>query len=413
MRRFLDFDGWQEILDTVRKNRLRTLLTGFSVAWGILILIVLLGSGQGLSHGVEYGFRDDATNSIWMRSGQTSLPFKGLRPGRNVQFTNQDYDIARSAFPGVDHVSARYYIRGNLTVAYQGQTSSFDVRCVHPDHLYLERTEMDEGRFINPTDVEEFRKVAVIGVRVKAQLFKGHAALGEYFEINGVPFRVVGVFRDAGSESEEERIYLPVSTAQRTFNGANRIAMVLMTVGDSTVEQSQAIARDLRERTAERHGFDPEDQRAVSIFNAVVEFQRFLNLMGGIRAFVWVIGVGTLLAGVVGVSNIMMIAVKERTKEIGIRKALGATPWSVMSLVLKEAVLVTGVAGYVGLVAGVALLQLMARGLGDNEMFRRPEVDFGVALSATALLVVAGALAGFFPARRAAAIRPVEALRDE
>jgi putative ABC transport system permease protein len=413
MRRFLDFDGWQEILDTVRKNKLRTLLTGFSVAWGILILIVLLGSGQGLAHGVEYGFRDDATNSIWMRSGQTSLPWKGLRPGRNVQFTNEDYDVARSAFPGVDHVSGRFYIRGNLTVAYQGQTSSFDVRSVHPDHLHLEKTEMAEGRFLNPIDVAEFRKVAAIGVRVKAQLFKGREALGEYIEINAVPFRVVGVFTDAGSEGEQERVYIPISTAQRTFNGANRIAMVMMTVGDSTVDQSEAIVEDLRLRTAERHGFDPEDRRAVSIFNAVVEFQRFVNLMGGIRVFVWVIGVGTLLAGVVGVSNIMMIAVKERTKEIGIRKALGATPWSVMSLVLKEAVLVTGVAGYVGLVAGVGLLQLMAGALGENEMFRRPEVDFGVAMAATALLVVAGALAGFFPARRAAAIRPVEALRDQ
>jgi putative ABC transport system permease protein len=408
-----DLDTWQEIIDTVRKNKLRTLLTAFSVAWGILMLVLLLGSGQGLSHGVEYGFRDDATNSIWMRSGQTSVPYRGLRPGRAVQFTNEDHESIKGGLRGVEHITSRFFIPGNLTVAYKSETSSYNVRSVHPDHQYLEKTIITEGRFINPLDLQEFRKVAVIGNRVQAQLFKGRPALGEYIKVNGIPFRVVGVFIDEGNENEGEVIYLPISTAQRAFNGANRVAMIMMTVGDATVDESQKIADDLRHRIAERHDFDPEDQRAVFISNAVVDFQRFVNLMGGIRLFVWVIGVGTLLAGVVGVSNIMMIAVKERTKEIGIRKAVGATPWSVMSLVLQEAVLVTGVAGYFGLVAGVGLLQLMSLGLKESDFFRNPEVDFGVALSATALLVMAGAIAGFFPARRAAAIRPVEALRDE
>lgn len=408
-----DIDTWQEILDTVRKNKLRTLLTAFSVAWGILMLVLLLGSGQGLSHGVEYGFRDDATNSIWVRSGQTSLSYRGLRPGRTVQFTNEDYQTIKGSVPGVEHITSRFFIRGHLTVAYKAETSSYNVRSVHPDHQFLEKTIITEGRFINPLDLEEFRKVAVIGERVKAQLFKGQMALGEYIKVNGIPFRVVGVFIDEGNENEAEVIYLPISTAQRAFNGANRVGMMMMTVGDATVEESQAIAGDLRNRIAERHDFDPDDQRAVFISNAVEDFQRFVNLMGGIRLFVWVIGIGTLLAGVVGVSNIMMIAVRERTKEIGIRKALGATPWSVMRLVLQEAVLVTGAAGYFGLVAGVVLLELMSVSLKGSDFFRNPEVDFGVAVSATVLLVIAGAIAGFIPARRAAAIRPVEALRDE
>jgi putative ABC transport system permease protein len=408
----LDIDTWQEILDTVRKNKLRTLLTGFSVAWGILMLVVLLGSGQGLSHGVEYGFRDDATNSIWVRSGQTSLPYRGLRPGRTVQFTNDDH-ADMSSIEGVDHITSRFFIRGNLTVAYGSETSSYNVRSVHPDHQFLEKTIVTEGRYINDLDIREVRKVAVIGERVKQQLFKGKPAMGEYIEVNGIPFRVVGVFTDEGNENELEVIYLPISTAQRTFNGANRVAMIMMTVGDASVDESKGIADELRKRIAERHDFDPEDQRAVSISNAVVDFQRFLNLMGGIRLFVWIIGIGTLLAGVVGVSNIMMIAVRERTKEIGIRKAIGATPWSVMGLVLQEAVLVTAVAGYFGLVAGVGVLELMSRGIKGSDVFMNPEVDFRVALSATALLVLAGAAAGFFPARRAAAVRPVEALRDE
>jgi putative ABC transport system permease protein len=257
------------------------------------------------------------------------MPYNGLRPGRTVQFTNEDHASIRDNIKGVDHITSRFFIRGNLTVVYKGQTSSYNVRSVHPDHQILEKTIVTDGRFINDIDIREYRKVAAIGERVKAQLFKNQNPMGEYIKVNGIPFRVVGVFRDEGGEGEAEVIYLPISTAQRTFNGANRVGMIMMTVGDATVEESKAIVENLRESIAERHDFDPKDQRAVFINNAVEQFQRFVNLMGGIRMFVWVIGIGTLLAGVVGVSNIMMIAVKERTKEIGIRKALGATPWSV------------------------------------------------------------------------------------
>ena len=409
----LRLDTWQEILDTVRKNKLRTMLTGFSVAWGILILVVLLGSGQGLAHGVEYGFRDDAVNSIWMRSGQTSVPYKGLRPGRNVQFTNEDYDNIRQGVPGVEHITARFFIKGNLTVAYGSQTSSFDVRSVHPDHQFLEKTIMVEGRFLSPLDLREYRKVAVIGTRVHEMLFRGAPAIGKYIKINGVPFQVIGIYTDEGGEGELEKIYLPITTAQRTFSGANRISMVMLTVGDAGVEESTAIADDIKARMSERHDFDPADERAIWLNNGVVNFQRFVNLMAGIRGFVWVIGIGTLLAGVVGVSNIMMIAVKERTREIGVRKAIGATPWSVLGLVLQEAVLITAVAGYVGLVCGVLVLEAMSRAITGSDFFRNPEVHFGVAVSATLLLIFAGTVAGFFPARRAAAVRPVEALREE
>jgi putative ABC transport system permease protein len=409
----LRLDTWQEILDTVRKNKLRTMLTGFSVAWGILILVVLLGSGQGLAHGVEYGFRDDAVNTIFMRAGQTSVPYRGLKPGRNIQFTNQDYEVIRQSTSGIDHITGRFFIKGNLRVSYGGQTTSYSVRSVHPDHQYLEKTIMVEGRYINAIDLSEYRKVAVISEKIQRQLFEGKPAIGEYIKVNGVPFQVVGIYTDEGPENEQEVVYLPISTAQRTFNGTNTMGMLMMTVGDAGVDESEAIAKQVKQRMAERHDFDPVDERAIWLRNGVVAFQRFVNLMGGIRAFVWVIGVGTLLAGVVGVSNIMLIAVKERTREIGVRKAIGATPASVMGLVLQEAVLITGVAGYLGLVTGVLLLEAMSRGIGGSDFFRHPEVHFGVAVSATVLLVVAGAVAGFFPARRAAAIRPIEALREE
>ncbi len=405
-------DSWQEILDTIRKNKLRTLLTGFSVAWGIFMLVILLGSGNGLANGIEYQFRDDAINSLWIRSGQTSLPHEGHRPGRKVQFTNQDYDQITASVDGVEHATARFYVR-SPTVTHGKETGNYSVRAVHPGHLHVENTIITEGRYVNELDVERYRKVAVIGDLVKQALFKNEPAIGCLLEINGVAFKVVGVFKDEGGQGEMEIIYLPISTAQRTYGGANRVAQMMVTTGDASLEESQATAEEIRSRLAARHNFSLDDQRAVFIYNNLQNFQRFVNLMGGIRLFVWIVGIGTILAGVVGVSNIMMIAVQERTKEIGIRKALGATPRSIVGLIIQESVLITGVAGYIGLVLGVGLLELASEHMPSSEYFLNPSVDLKVAIYATLLLVLAGTVAGGFPARKAARIRPIEALHDE
>jgi len=410
----LDLDTWQEILDTIRANKLRSFLTGFAVAWGIFMLIVLLGSGQGLANGIEYQFRDDAINSIWVFPGQTSLPYKGLAPGRRLQLTNDDREEIRGAVGGVDHITSRFYISGNLRVRYKQETTTFDVRCVHPDHLYLEKTIITAGRFLNALDLSEYRKVAVIGVRVKDALFKKEQALGKNIEINGIAFQVVGLFTDDGGENEQEKIYLPITTAQRAFGGANKVGMIMMTTGDAPLDTTEGMAKDVKHRIATRHTFSTDDPRAVFVNNNNEQFQRFSSLMAAIRMFVWVVGVGTILAGVVGVSNIMMITVRERTREIGVRKALGATPWSVVGLVLQESILITSVAGYIGLVLGIGLLELAAKNLpAGSEYFRNPNVDLAVAVEATLLLIVAGLAAGFIPARRAAAVRPVDALRNE
>jgi len=407
-----DLDKWQEILDTIRKNQLRTLLTGFSVAWGIFMLIVLLGSGEGLSNGIKYQFRDDAVNSIWVRPGQTSKPFKGLAPGRRVQFTNADHNQARDKVEGVEYITSRFYLRGAL-VSYGKESASFNIRCVHPDHRYLENTIVKDGRFLNDFDLQQYRKVASIGVLVEKALFGGESSLGKYIDINGIPFKVVGTFEDVGSDGEMEQIYLPISTGQRTYGGANDIAQFMLTTGTAGVEESQRMTDDIRRQLAATHTFDEDDRRAVFVFNSIERFQQFLSLMGGIRLFVWVIGIGTILAGVVGVSNIMMITVRERTKEIGIRKAVGATPWSIISLIMHESIFITSVAGYVGLVLGVATLELAAGKLPESSFFRQPNVNLQVAIYATLLLIAAGTIAGLFPARRAARIRPIEALRDE
>jgi len=407
-------DGWREILDTIAKNRLRTALTAFSVAWGIFMLVVLLGSGQGLENGVEYQFRDDAINSIWVRGGQTSLPYQGLQPGRPVQLTNTDYDEIRGRIHGVEHITGRFYIRGRLTVAYGNETGSFDIRAVHPEHRYLEKTIVTAGRFLNDIDVSEYRKTAVIGVAVRKALFKDADALGKLIRINGLAFQVVGVFTDEGGEGELEKIFIPVSTAQRTFNGADHLNNVMFTTGEASLAESETMAAAVRQRLAATHHFAVSDPRALSISNNVEEFERYRQLMNGIRLFVWVIGIGTILAGVVGVSNIMMIVVRDRTREIGIRKALGATPASIVGLVLQESVFVTTIAGAVGLLMGLSVLEVASRNLpADSSFFRNPAVDLGVALEATLLLIAAGVVAGFIPARRAARIRPIEALRED
>src|SRR5262245_56502778 len=299
----LDVDTWLEILDTIRANKLRSVLTGFSVAWGIFMLIILLGSGQGLSNGVEYQFRDDAINSIWIYPGQTSVPYKGLQPGRNVQLTNDDRDQIPTGIDGVEHITSRFYIRGTLRVRYRDQTATFDVRSVHPDHLYLEKTIMVEGRFLNDPDLAECRKVAVIGVRVRDALFKKEPPIGKNIEINGVAFEVVGLFTDAGGENEQEKIYLPITTAQRAFGGANRVGQIMLTTGEAPLAKTELMAKEIKQKLAERHTFSPEDAPAAFVNNYNEAFQRFTNVMTGIRMFVWIIGVGTILAGVFGVSN--------------------------------------------------------------------------------------------------------------
>lgn len=410
-----NIDKWQEILTTLKQNSLRTFLTAFSVAWGIWMLIVLLGAGNGLSNGMQYAFRDDAINSIWIFPGRTTMAYRGTKPDRRIQLTNDDLDIVEAS-GGVEAISGRNNVRG--ATSYNGEYGTFTVRAVHPDYQLVEKVEILEGRFVNDKDQAESRKIMVIGEKVRDALFlDGREPLGEYVTVSGVQFKVVGVFTDEGSEGEQEVIYIPMSTSQKAYSGQNRIDRMMVMIGDATVEESEVIAADINRRLSSRHMYDPEDERAMRVRNNVANFQRFQTVMTGIRAFVWVIGLMTILAGVIGVSNIMLIVVRERTKEIGVRKALGATPIKVVSMILQESVFLTGLAGFVGLVLGVLTLEgfnlaIGAMG-GGIDFFKRPEVDLSIGIQALVILVLAGTLAGLFPAMRAARIRPIEALRDE
>lgn len=409
----LNLDKYQEILDTIKKNKLRTFLTSFSISWGIFMLILLLGSGNGLENGVRHAFSEDAINSIWIRQGRTSQAYRGMKEGRPIRFTNSDYDALKQQVEGIEHITARFSIWGSHTITSKEDYGNFQIYSALPSNRYLERSTLLEGRHLNILDQNENRKVAFIGNEVAEALFKKTPAVGSYIGIDGIQIRVVGVFTEENDDWQRRLIYIPLSTGQRVFNANNRVHMLAFTTGDVSTEENQAMEDEARRILASKHHFAVEDKRALRIRNTWDEFQRFARLFAAIRIFVWIVGLGTIMAGVVGISNIMLIVVKERTREIGIRKALGATPWSIIDLILTESIVITSLSGYVGLVLGIVLLEVVSDNMPAVDYFLNPEVDLGLALGALVLLVVAGALAGFVPARKAASIRPIEALRDE
>jgi putative ABC transport system permease protein len=416
------FDRWREILDVMRRRRLRTALTALSVAWGIFMLVVLLAAGEGLATGAETQFSRDAMNSIFVFPFRLSKPHKGNPIGKGVWLNNEDFALGKEKLPIVDHSSA---IRGMNGIVQRGErNASFSVMGVMPDYLEIEKSDIVAGRFLNPDDQEHRRKVAVIGVKVKKMLFgPKEEPLGEIITISRVPFKVVGVFDEENEDdSELQLIYVPLSTQQMLYAwgpkdtpGSRRtgIERMVYTVGDATAAQTDGAIEDLRVMLSERKGFAPDDKMAVRMFNAQEVYQRFRRLFTGIRTFVWLIGLGTILAGVVGVSNIMLISVQERTREIGVRKAVGAPPGSIIAMIVQEAMAITLVSGYLGLCAGVALVTFAQKVIPPSPFFRNPDINLGTALAATGVLVVAGMLAGFFPALRAARVHPIAALRVE
>ena len=405
-----DRDIWQEIFATMRKNKLRTGLTGFSVAWGIFMLVVLLGVGEGLQKGVAKAFFDDATETIFISPSSTALAYKGQQPNRKIDFRNTDFEHVKSEF-APEKISARYGT-WNAPVSYKNQYGAYSIRGIHPAYIEIEKNWVISGRHLHHKDLQEAAKVVVIGRLLAEDIFKTEDPVGKYLVVKDVPFKVVGTFGDEGGEREERIIYMPITTAQKLYALGGIIGdLALIPPTGMTLEQSKVYGEKLKADFARRLNFDPQDPRAVFVRNTREQAEMVQGILSGIKIFIWVIGLGTIVAGVIGVANIMMIVVKDRTKEIGIRKAIGATPASIILQIILEAIFITSFFGYFGLMGGVVLLESLGPNL-QGDYFKDPEINFQVALTTLGILIVSGAVAGYIPARKAAAINPIEALKD-
>tara|TARA_Y200000002_G_scaffold372597_1_gene370592 strand:+ start:4743 stop:5975 length:1233 start_codon:yes stop_codon:yes gene_type:complete len=408
-----DVDFWREILQSIDKNRTRSLLSGFTVAFAILLFTVLFGLANGLNNTFSEAFVDDAANSIFIRSGRTTKAHKGLQAGRRIQFKNQDYDYIKADFDSsIEFITSRVY--RNVTASYKNEKNDYLVRAVHPDHQYLEKTKITKGRYLNSRDMHDQSKIIVIGDLVRQDLFlKEQAVIGKYLNLSGIIYKVVGVYKDDGGDDEERVIYMPLTTAQQIYGNNDYVNQINLTYNpDMDYNQAIDFGLDLEKQLKERFTVAKGDQRAIRLFNMAMQNKGINQMTSVLGVLILIIGLGTLIAGVVGISNIMIFIVKERSKEIGIRKALGAAPKNIIAIILIESILITTFAGYFGLLVGVGLLEWASPNL-KTYFITDPSVSESLVLIATFTLIAAGAIAGYLPAKKASKIKPIIALRDK
>jgi putative ABC transport system permease protein len=403
------------------KNKIRTALTAFGVFWGIYMLLVMMGAGSGLENGVVGNFSNRATNSMFLWVQRTTIPYKGFPQGRWFNMTNEDTQAMTDNIPEIKYIAPRLQLggyRGDNNVIRGLKSGAFSINGDTPDFFKITPFKVLQGRLINENDIINYRKVAAIGKRVYNELFEpGENPVGQSIQINGVYFTVVGLFdniRSGNGDNEESKtIFIPFTSFQRAFNMGNIVGWYSITSQDDV--PVSVVEEKVLKLLAERHSVSPDDSQAFGHWNMEKEYLKIQGLFNGIRLMIWIVGLGTLIAGVIGVSNIMLVTVKERTKEFGIKRALGATPFSIIKQIIMEAILLTSIAGIAGLIAGVFTVEginMLMQG-NDGGMFANPEVDLSIALKTILIMVIAGAFAGFLPANRAVRIRPIDALRTE
>ncbi len=407
-----DIDLWREIFQSINKNRTRSLLSGFTVAFAILLFTILFGLANGLNNTFSEAFVDDAANAVYIRSGRTTKANKGLQAGRRIQFKNEDYDYIKSDFePSIEFITSRIY--RNASASYKNEKNDYSLRAVHPDHQYLEKTKVTQGRYINQRDMKARMKTIVIGDLVRQDLFLKEDPLGKYINLSGISYQVVGVFKDDGGDDEERIIYMPLTTAQLIYGNNDYVDQINLTYNPKyDYDQAIDFSLDLEKKLKERFSVAKNDQRAIRVFNMAMQNKGINQMTSVLGILILIIGMGTLIAGIVGISNIMIFIVKERTKEIGIRKALGASPRAIISIILIESILITTIAGYLGLLAGVGVLEWVGPSL-KSYFITNPSVSQSLVIAATFTLIAAGTLAGYVPAKKASKIKPIVALRDD
>ncbi len=412
-------DNWQEIFATIRKNKLRTFLTMLGVFWGIFMLVIMLGAGNGLRNGVLKEFAGTATNSFYIWAQRTSKAYKGMQPNRSFNYTTVDTERLK-LLPELEVVSPINQLgghEGTNNVIRGLKTAACEIQACYPNIAKISNIKMKDGRFVNEMDINEKRKICVIGPRVVEMLYKkDEKVIGTYIRVNGVYFMVVGVtvVTQGGNDGREQaqRINIPYSTFQNAFNYGNVVGWFAIKAKDNV--SAEEAEKHVMSILKERHKIAPNDLKAIGHVNLAVEYKKLNGLFIGIEVLVWIVGIGTLLAGVIGISNIMLIVVKERTKEIGVKRALGAVPAQIIGQIVLEAIFLTSISGYFGLVIGIGLLEALDSAIGNSgEMFANPTVDLSVAIKALSVLILSGAFAGLIPASKAVAIKPVEALRTE
>jgi putative ABC transport system permease protein len=405
-------DRWQEIFQTINKNKLRTFLSGFTVALGIFIFIILFGFGNGLKNTFKEEFLDDATNSIRMFTGKTSKPYKGFKSNRRIEFKNSDLEDIKLNFPFyLEYITPR--INRFALSSYKNESNNYSTQGVAPSHQYFEKTIMMKGRYLNENYVKNKTKNVVIGRLVALDLFKQEDPLGKYISLAGVAFKVIGVFQDEGGDNEERIIFLPYTTSQLLAKSNDKIDQILVSFKPELgLKIALIFEKKLRLFLKNKKSIDPTDSKGIYIRNvaqAASQNEQFSSVLQYIVTFV---GLGTLIAGIIGISNIMVFVVKERTKELGVRKALGATPRSVIAMILQESIFITTLSGSIGMIIAIVILKNLGDTL-DKFFIRNPYVDISTAIFSTFILIIFGAIAGYIPAKRAASIKPIVALRDE
>ncbi len=407
-----DRDTWQEIFHSIRKNKLRTFLTGFSVAWGIFILVLLLASVNGMGNGFEKQFNDDAQNSIFIYPNVTTKPYGGFEAGRRISFDNQDIEYIRKTFEGsFELITPRFY--RSVNASYGNQTGNYRVTAVNPDHLVIERTVIDKGRYLNQNDMKNSLKVVVIGKVIAKELFPKEDPVGKNVILNGLSHKVIGVFSDEGNEREENKMYAPITTFQRLYGNTDRVDEIAITYNSAfsyveAINFSDMMDVALRRRLI----IDPDDQGAIYFNNYAEAYSNVSGFTTLLNVISIGIGILILIAGIVGIGNILVFIIKERTKEIGVRKAMGAKPMDIIKLVLLESVFITTISGFVGLLFAMGLVAIISP-LVDAPAFSNPSVDNVTVITCTIVLVVAGLIAGLIPATKAARVKPIEALRAD